>query len=248
MADDKKQNDELFANIDPSKLAPELLTVYKSMQADYTTKQQARAERERQQADEFAAKENALLDKIKTYGAMEQELNQWREWYKSLENKDDEIDDSVFDVDVDNNNYGLDNSHMNKVVPELNNKIKYLEEQLSSVKTAIKTTGDRTSRMLGFHAQLDELSDKYTNLDKQKLLDHAIQHGQNDLEKAYKDLYHDDIIEQEVQKRLDEERARIRTEGITGIGRQVVLRSAENSPKTFAEASEQILKSGNFGS
>jgi len=211
------------------------------MQADYTRKQQERVEYEQAFEGEFQQKEQSYLDRIKSAGSMEQELTQWREWYKSLEDKDGEVDDGVFGSDA-GDDYGLSDDRYDKVIAKMNSELESLRNELSSVHTAVKNTGDRTSKMLGFHAQLDDLSAQYKGLDKQKLLDHALAKGETDLTRAYQDLYHDELVEAEVLRRLDEERATERTKGIHGPGRQVIIRPIQGAPKTFGEASEQILK------
>jgi len=118
-----------------------------------------------------------------------------------------------------------------------------LKQEIDHLKTALKQTTDQTSRMFNYQSQLGELEREYEGLDKQKVLDHALKIGQPDLKKAYSDLYHDDLIQREVEKRLQEELAKQRTQGIRAGAQQVIVRRRENAPKTFAEASEQIANS-----
>jgi hypothetical protein len=95
--------------------------------------------------------------------------------------------------------------------------------------------------MFNYHAQLNELRERFPGLNKQELLDYALKTGQPDLEAAYKTLHQDDLIESEVQKRLEEKLKVERTKGIRGPGQQVILKHKTGTPKTFEEANEMIL-------
>lgn len=233
---------ELFKDlgIDPNKLPEDLQKIYKSMQADYTRKTQTLAEMRK----EWTAKDQEYAQKFQNLGALEQEVGQWREWYKSLEEQvggDDKAALEAKDKEL--------REKASKGEPDANAAlIKRLEDEVNSLKGALgnvdKTIGEsqkRVDRMFNYQSQLTELAGKYPKLDKSKLLDHALKSGQTDLEKAYKELYYDDLLESEVQKRLKEEVAKIRTDGIHSPAKPMFVRPS-GSPLSFEEATEQIVK------
>lgn len=240
-----EENKNKFTEIDPETLSDDLKAIYKSMQADYTQKTQGIASIRK----EFADKEAQFEEKLKSYGAVENEVKQWRDWYKQLEEqtKDDKSDMNVdldkLDLDSNNDNPTNANAGLSKMIKTLEQQIEGLKGELTSVHSGLKDSRDQTNKMFSYQAQLNELADKYPGLNKQEVLDHALDIGQTNLEKAYKDLKQDDLIQAEVDRRVKEELDKERTSGITtnGPGHQVVMRSNENTPKTFAEASEQIL-------
>lgn len=251
--DKKKEETQLadFTTINPEDLAPELKQLYKSMQADYTRKTQEIATRKK----EFDDKESTWQDKLKAYGAAEQELQQWRDWYQSLAEDDGKktATDSQAATDTKAAKPGelsyLDepgSEALQKYVNELKTshttELSGLKEELKGLRAALRDTTDQTSRMFNYHAQLNELGARYPKLNKKELLDYALKTGQPDLERAYKDLHQDDLIEVEVEKRLKEREKELRTQGIRGPGQQVILRTKEGTPKSFEEANEMILR------
>lgn len=248
MADDDKTKNrntdlEKFTDLDPEKLPEELKSIYKSMQADYTRKTQAIADLKK----DFAEKETEFQDKLKSFGAVEQEVKQWRDWYKQLEEQatgDDKTGDlKNDDLDLTKLDDSDTNAGLVKLIKGIEQKIADLEGELASVSGSVTDSRNMTNRMFNYQAQLDELTGKYSSVDKKKVLDHALKTGQTNLEKAYRDLYQDDIIQAEVDRRLEEERKKDRAStGIKTPGQKIVVRSSEGTPKTFAEASEQILK------
>jgi hypothetical protein len=245
--DQNTQADEqAFSSINPDELSPELQEVYKSMQADYTRKTQEIANLRK----DFASKEAQWEEKLKSYGAIEHENRQWRDWYKSLEEQAEEADgqhQTPTDTDASLPNYLEEpgSGELKKYVESLQQthktEIGSLKQEIESLQAALKDTTVQTSRMFNYHAQLNELAGKYPNLNKQELLDHALQTGQTDLEKAYRDKYQDDIITQMVEERVEERLAKERTKGIKSTGQQFVMKPSKDAPKNWAEATQQIL-------
>lgn len=237
---------EDFTSLNPETLPEDLKKLYKSMQADYTRKTQDLASRRK----EYDEREEKWKEQLKTYGSVEQEVNQWRDWWKNLQ--EDKTNESKTPDSPDQSAQELsyldepDSENIKKYLSELRENysttIKSLQDEIVGIKSALTDTTDRTSRMFNYHAQLNELGTKYKDLNKQELLDYALKTGQPDLERAYKDLHQDDLIEMEVEKRLAEKEKELRTRGIKGPGQQVILRRHDNAPKSFAEATEQILK------
>lgn len=245
MADEKKDdltNAELFKdlNINPNELAPELQQLYKSMQADYTRKTQTLAELRK----ESQAKEQEYMQRLQNYGAMEQEVTQWREWYKSLEDTTKNEDEQAQKAKEEELR-----AQLSKGEPAANAEmLRKLEEQISGLKSellnaqkAMTDSSKRVDRMFNYQAQLTDLASKHPSLDKQKLLDHALKTNQLDLEKAYMDLYRNDIVEEEVQRRLKEELAKVRTDGIHSSSRPVIVKRSDK-PLSWEEATESIIK------
>jgi len=238
---------ENFTSIDPEALPEDLKKLYKSMQADYTRKTQEIASRRK----EYDERENQWKDQLKTYGSVEQEVTQWRDWYKNLTEQSEQQkagQQQVATKPAEDLSYldEPDSEGLKKYLAEIqtsySQNLNTLKDEITNLRAALHDTTDRTSRMFNYHAQLNELGTKYKDLNKKELLDYALKTGQPDLDKAYKDLHQDDFIESEVEKRLAEKEKEWRTRGIRGPGQQVILRPHKEGPKSFAEASEQIVK------
>ena len=251
MVEEKKVNKEEtiadFTTINPEDLAPELKQLYKSMQADYTRKTQDLSTRRQ----EYTDKETQWEDKLKSFGAAEQELTQWRDWYKSLSENENETTKKAETQTLAKSQElsylqepGQEElrKHLEGLQTSHSTEVKGLQEEIRAIRATLKDTTDQTSRMFNYHAQLNELGSKYKGLNKQELLDYALKSGQPDLERAYKDLHQDDLIEIEVARRLEDKLKEQRTQGIRGPGQQVILRSKQGTPKSFDEANEQILQ------
>lgn len=252
MAEDTTQTtpqEESFTQLNPETLPEDLKKIYKSMQADYTRKTQDLSSRRK----EYDEREQQWKEQLKTYGAAEQELQQWRDWYKSLS---EQTEDQTAQQQPQQTQQRADQTlsyldepgaeNIKRFVTELQStydkNLSALKEEITGLRAALHDTTDRTSRMFNYQAQLSELGAKYKDLNKKELLEYALKTGQPDLEKAYKDLHQDEFIESEVTKRLAEKEKEWRTRGIQGPGKQIILKPNQASPKSFAEASEQILK------
>jgi hypothetical protein len=127
------------------------------------------------------------------------------------------------------------------MIEKLEGQIENLQGKLLNYERAITDSSKRVDRMFNYQAQLAELAGKYPKLDKHQLLDHALKTNQTDLEKAYRDLHYDDILEGEVERRLKEELAKARTDGIHTSSRPVIIRRAEK-PLSWEEATDAIIK------
>ena len=231
--------DEVFKGIDPDKLPDDLKKMYKNLQADYTKKTQGLAEQRKQ----FEAKEQQWMGQLRDKGALEQEVVQWRNWFKSIEDQaKDGKDGKGGDDDALNPDLAAKNPDVAKLVDGLNAKIGTLQTQLQSFDAAFKDQGDRTFRMFNLQSQLNDLIRTHPDLEKDKLLKFAADNRMPDLNRAYSELYHDKIIDEEVQKRVQAELNKQRTSGITTTGGQHVLRRSDKTPKTFGEATQAILQ------
>ena len=236
-----EKDKETFTNIDPTTLSPELQEIYKSMQTGFTKKTQEYSARQK----EFLEKEKKWEEELKKFGAVEAENKKWHEWYAGLQEQDGE-DETTQDLvheqaastttteDIDMRKY------LEQFQKSQSSTVNNLKQEIDYLKTALKQSTDQTSRMFNYQSQLSDLEKEYKGLDKQKVLDHALKIGQPDLKKAYSDLYHDDLIQREVDKRLQEELAKQRTQGIRAGAQQVIVRTRDKAPKSFAEATEQI--------
>jgi len=238
-ADLNKLESDLFTNIDPESLPAELKGSYKNMLADYTRKTQALSERRK----EFDQKETGFQDKLKTLGALEQEVGQWRNWWQSVEQEKELGEGNEILPDPTNPNIGLtDDAKITASMIALKKEVDGLKDELKSAHTAIRDSHAQVNKMFNYQAQLNELVSKHPKVDKAKLLEFAVGKGLNDLEDAYNRLHHDDIIEEKVQERLREELGKARTDGIHSSGHQMIMRAKEGSPKSFTEATEQIVQ------
>lgn len=239
-----------FTDVDPEKLPDELKSVYKSMQADYTRKTQALAETRK----EFETREQRLQEQLKDYGATEQELQQWREWYRSLEEEAEHVpaagnlggtrqDDKPAPSGQDGDGTSSpDFTRVATTVEALNAKIAELEGQLTGVNESLRQSRNQTNRMFVYHDQLNKLEQDYGKIDRKKILDHALQAGYTDLTKAYRDLYQDDLIQSEVDKRVAEELKKQRTATAVKSGQQVIFKPKEGRPKNWEEATAAALR------
>ena len=248
MADDDKDKQqlpneaELFKDlgINPNDLAPEMQKLYKSMQADYTRKTQTLAEMRK----DWTTKEQDFMGKLQNYGALEQEVGQWREWYKTLEDQVGGDDKAALELKEKELKEKLSKGEPDAyqaVIQRLEGEITGLKGKLGEYDKAFGERDKRVDRMFNYQAQLADLKDKYPKLDKSKLLEHALKNGQTDLEKAYKDLYADDILEERVQARLKEEVAKMRTDGIHSPARPMVVKTS-GKPLSFDDATEMIVR------
>lgn len=246
MADiDKKDdttNPELFKDlgINPDELPDALKPLYKSMQADYTKKTQTLAELRK----EWTQKEDAYQQKLQNLGALEQETTQWREWYKSLEDQvggDDKAAQLAKDEDLRKKLAEGDVGASAEVIRRLEGEIVALKDKVTTVEKSAGDVPRRVDRMFNYQAQLTDLVRENPKVDRNKILDHAVKTGQTDLKRVYQELYHDDIVAAEVTKRVNEELAKIRTDGIHSSSRPIIVRRSEK-PMTYEEATESILK------
>jgi hypothetical protein len=235
------ETEESFTNLDPATLSPELQEVYKSMQAGFTKKTQELSQRQK----EFTEKESKWEESLKNQGVIEAENKKWHEWYQGLQ--ESETEEPAQELTIPDENTDTSSQDIRKYLEQFqasqSSTVNNLTQEVETLKTALKNSTDQTSRMFNYQSQLGELEKEYSGLDKQKVLDHALKIGQPDLKKAYSDLYHDELIQQEVDKKLQEELAKIRTQGIRAGAQQVIVRSKDNAPKSFAEATEQIANS-----
>lgn len=232
-----KEGDTNFTNINPDELPEELQTVYKSMLADYTRKTQELADMRKQ----FTEKEQHFEEKLSEYGAAAQERDQWRQWYASISadaaTEPEPDDPSIINPDGDQD---MSTASLKKIAA-LERTIQELQGKLDGFDTSLRSTADRTGRMFAFHTQLGDLMREHPELDRDKLVKHAVDNGFTDLKVAYDDLFRDDIINNEVEKRLAERLKEERAKHITGHGRQVVVRPGKDTPSSFDEATQAIL-------
>lgn len=235
-----KEGDEpsFTDNVDPNNLPEELKTIYKNMQADYTRKTQELAERRKA----FDEKESQWETKLQEFGAAVQERDQWRQWYASIE-ADNGGDDPAADPALNHTPTGdEDGDAMTSAkIAQLEKTIQELQGKLGNYDDLIKSTQDRTGRMFAYHTQLSDILRSHPEVDRDKLVKHAVDKGFTDLEAARQDLYHDDIINAEVEKRLEERLKEERAKHVTGTGRQVVLKPRSEGPKSYGEATQSIL-------
>lgn len=260
MADkDKNDNQNVkFTDIDPETLPDEVKPIYKSMLADYTRKTQTLAEEKKT----FAEREDKWKEELKAAGAMEQELKQWRDWYNGLGDSDDTNDDPLQDLfSVSSDDKGgddrggkdtpdagddkgapLDQRYL-AAMTALQDRVKQLEGQIAGVADGVNKSRKQTDRMFVYQDQLVGLQAKYgTEIDKKAILDHALKEGYTDLEKAYRDLHQEDLIQAEVDRRVAEEAKKLRAGAAVQGGKQVVVKTRTDRPKTYEEATEAALR------
>ena len=246
MADENGNDNGFMEGINPEDLDPELQKIYKSMQGDYTRKTQELAER-RKGFDEKQAQWDEMQRK---FGADQRELEQWRAWYKQLEDEAGLEGGDDNDLLGDPSASGDDDGRVtdpaaisSKIVQGLQKKIDSLEGEVQSTNQALHQGQQQVKQMFDYQSQLNKLADEHPGLDRSALLNHAVEKKMTDLEAVYNDLYRDDIINQQVEERLKKELEKIRTVGVKGSPVQHVVRTdGEGTPKNWDDATEQILK------
>lgn len=234
--DNNKDTNSPFTKIDPNSLPDELKSTYKEMQADYTRKTQEVAELRKQ----FEAEQQRYEDQLKQFGGLQQEVNHWRQWYSTLSddsNIDPTMDDPSISEPTDTNK---DDPNLKKIAA-LEKALSDLQAKIDGTESTIQSTADRTNRMFAFHTQLSDLMREHPDLDRDKLVQHAVDNNFTDLQAAFEHLYRDDIINNEVEKRLQERLKEERAKGLSGTGRQVIITPSKDGPKSLGEATQSII-------
>jgi len=237
---DDVKDQELFKGMNPDDLPDEAKGFYKSMLADYTRKTQELAG----QRKDWTQEKDGLIQKVQNLGALEQEVGQWREWYKSLEEQvggEDKQTQLAKEQELREKLERGEPAANVQAIQKLEAQINTLQDKLIGYERTLGESGKRVDRMFNYQAQLTDLVSRHPDMDKKKVLDHALKTNQPDLEKVYREVYFDDILESEIQKRLKEELSKQRTDGISTGAKPLILKAREK-PMSYEEATEAIMR------
>ncbi len=105
----------------------------------------------------------------------------------------------------------------------------------------------RLNKVVNYTLQIGDLRRERPDVDVSKVLDTALKEGLDDLSRAYKIAYHDEIVGKEVETklkpRLEEELAKRNTNVETGSGSiPTSFELPKEQPKSFTEAGIQFLQ------
>ena len=142
---DEKPNESQFTELNPENLSEELQTIYKSMQADYTRKTKAIANDRKTFAEKEADIRTEYDEKLKTYGSMEQEVTQWRNWYSNQQTEEKPVETDTTGTGMD-----YEKEPGEKGYTEAMAKIKGLEDQLTQVVDGQKRSSEEVGRMFKY--------------------------------------------------------------------------------------------------
>lgn len=237
----KSELDDLeFASkedLEKIKANPELSRLHQAMMAGVTKKFQTSAEERKQ-----------LLKTVETLQTQNAELDgglqEWENMY--LQHKD-AIDTAVM-AKADPNlgrgkggkggegDEGMYEKKFNQLVRDINQAGGQFEKKLTHY-----------GKMLSLSMQLNELYRKNPTMDGEKVLDAALKSGRTDLNESYNEVYHDEILNKEVEAkltpRLEEEVQKRMTKVETGSGATPIkFEIPKETPKTWTDAGAEFLK------
>jgi hypothetical protein len=127
------------------------------------------------------------------------------------------------------------------------------EKKLNQLVQAVNQAGGQINqkiahmgKMLTLSMQLNDLYRKNPQMDGEKILDAALKSGETDLNRAYDEVYHDDILNKQVDERLgprvEEEVQKRMTKVETGSGATPIkFDIPKETPKTWTDAGEEFL-------
>ena len=243
----QEQEETKFTKIDPSTLAPELQELYKSMQADYTRKTQELAK----MRDEFTEKQTSWeqqnAEKFQKLGQLEQEIQQWRAWAASL--------GSDQGADNPNSATGVDyeaEEGTDAAARKLEQEIRALHEKIQALETTTMRSNEEVGRMFKYQDALNELKAEHPDVDKDQIIEYMLKEGVTDPRRAYKELYQDQIIEQEAKKRFEQMKAEFeekqKADVLTGAGtaestiwKPSTVNPQQGKPKSWDEVHDEVL-------
>lgn len=241
-----------FTNINPDDLSPELLDSYKQMQSHFTKRTQEAVSARKEASD--------LLDVLtKEKTATEARIKELEEsnvtLQTSLSKKKEVDDDDLFDLlrssDSDRSSDAVDS----KVVTELKEQITNLTGQIDTLKTDLDTKTTKAMKIIKYQQDVADIAllhqEQFNEkLDRQQLIDFAVEQNISDLFNAHKAFTTDRTIEKKATERANElykERlAKDETfsSGTSGPDAPRLFGRGDETgpPKTMAQATKEILK------
>ena len=222
-------------DLEAIKADPRLLKLHQAMTSGVTKKFQGFADEKKQ----FAKTMEALQAQV---AELDGSLQEWENWYitnqKVLSNPGKGNDDP-------NPKKGKDNV--------MDGDEKMWEKKFEQLITAVNQAGGQFERklthmgkMLSLSMQMNDLYRKNPKMDGDKVLDAALQSGSQNLNDVYNEVYHDDILNQQVEERLtprlEEEITKRMTKVESGSGATPMkFEIPKETPKTWTDAGQEFL-------
>jgi len=222
-------------DLEAIKADPRLLKLHQAMTAGVTKKFQGSAEEKKQLQKTIESLQAQV-------GELDGGLQEWENWFTS-------------------NREAL--SNLGRVEPDPN-KVKkgkgdegdegMYEKKLNQLVQAVNQAGGQINKkiahmgkMLTLSMQLNDLYRKNPQMDGEKVLDAALKSGETDLNRAYDEVYHDDILNKQVDERLgprvDEEVQKRMTKVETGSGATPIkFEIPKETPKSWGDAGTEFLQ------
>lgn len=254
--------DDRFTGINPNELPPELLPLYKSMQADYTRKTQEakakmeEAERRVQEMEQQLQEITQNITQINDYvAALEDANKKWEEWYERHKLEDEQLlKGTQQQQQLTKQEVEVLSTDKSKLSEEALKQLdEYFINKYGKTFEQLADGLNKVSKQLGFKLQLDEVVRKYSkdipDIDVQRVLKTAVETGTLDAKEAFERAYSNELLELEVKKRVEQRLKEIeeanRTKVLEGssanIGQHIYVPRTEG-PRTYEEATQSILQ------
>jgi hypothetical protein len=219
------------------KADPRLSKLHQAMTAGVTKKFQSSAEERKQ-----------LLKTVEVLQAQVAELDgglqEWENWFTS--NRETLSNLGRSDPNSDPNK-GKRNKGSEGDEGMYEKKLNQLVQAVNQAGGQINQKIAHMGKMLTLSMQLNDLYRKNPKMDGEKILDAALKSGETDLNRAYDEVYHDDILSQQVEERLgprlEEEVQKRMTKVETGSGATPIkFEIPKETPKTWGDAGTEFLE------
>ena len=247
--------DDKFTNINPDELSDELKETYKNMQSHFTKRTQEAVDAKKEfdagfqnlQTERSAMEAriaelegaNAELQKLKSGGAGDDgDILKWLE-----------------DLDAGNiDGFGSISGADSEEVKLLKKTVSAMAEQIDTLKTDIDEKTSRALKVIQYEHDLNSVAELFSEtfgkkLDRQRLIDFAIEQKTPDLHQAYREFTRDATIEKKAAEKADtlfKEHLEKQEEFASGQGGSgvplIFARETEEAPKTMGAATASILK------
>jgi len=250
-------NEDRFTDINPDDLPPELQVVYKSLQRDYTKKRQADSNRAREaeerltQLEAQTAKQAEYIEQAQAYIVSLENTN--TDWQKFFETNKDKLETKMSDDKLSEKEKEILNTDKKLLTKaELADLDEYFEGKFGKGFSELSSQVKKLTTQVKFGQQLNEIDRTYggqlKSIDRDKIINRAIERGDGDAFKAFDDVYGADLKEAEFTDRLAKEKEKWIEEsknkamaGITSAHKPHIYVRPDNAPRTYEEASEQTI-------
>ena len=257
MAKGELKLDDKFTDINPDELPPELQESYKNMQSHFTKRVTEAVESKKTYDTNlgvFTDEKAALEKELKELKTANQTLQ------TSLDDKsgggggegDDDILAFLNEIDKGNGGGGGRSAEDEKLISTLTSTVTKLSKDFTDLKDSVDEKTSKAMKVIQYEHDLNAVSTLYNEtfdkkLDRQKLIDFAIENKTPDLNQAYEMFTRDDTIEKKATERADtlfKERMEKDEDFASGSGPVVpkLFARDDKTPKTMSEATANILK------
>jgi len=249
--------DEKFTNINPDELPDELKDTYKNMQSHFTKSNQAATDAKKKYdagitvlADEKSALETELADLKTSNTQLQTSLNA-----QQASGDDDDILkflEGLGDGDDGGGGSVGRSPEDAKLIAGLTSTVKNLQTQFTALEQATDEKTSKALKVIQYEHDLAAVAETHQEtfgekLDRQALIDHALEIKQPDFYQAYEAFTRDRLIDKKANERADvlyKERVEKDEDFSTGAGGHAprLFARSEETPKTMSAATASILK------